>query len=51
MARLVLWGRGVRLRGLSVGLLPRQPRCSLALLMKMLGEGHRPIGPTWCLQG
>lgn len=23
-----------------------QPRCSLALLIRMLGEGHRPIGPT-----
>ena len=40
MARLVLWGRGVRLRRLSVGLLPRQPRCSLAL-MKMLGGGSQ----------
>lgn len=44
-------GRSVPLGAQCVGLLPWQPRCSLALLIRMLGEGHRPIGPTRCLQG
>ena len=32
-------GRSVRLGAQCVGLLPRQPRCSLALLIRMLGGG------------